>query len=311
MSNRASPPSDPNQSVGKTATSANSFSHILAELTSARATIRDAGVRLASGNRLDVYIRAAETEVAFDLTDGALPSGRKPPSRKLLHQLAADGRQLALAARELGRQPAVPGWADKMQIAVGGSLFPQSDREARARNTQFELFLAGCFRRAGYAIELEEPDFVVHPGAIAFAAKRVRSPRKLQRNLRQASSQIVRSGKRGVIAIDLSVLVNPDNDPLPISAAADVVDLLASVTSSFKEALARHLHRDIKTPPVSAVLVYVSALAFVPNATPRQLHTARRLHMLGLSELDFVANLTLQTAIQAVSSAFDLPQSAV
>jgi hypothetical protein len=83
------------------------------------------------------------------------------------------------------------------------------------RDEQCELFVAAICAKAGLRPTFDEPDIRCHfrDETIAVAVKRIKSLEAFEKHIKKAASQIDRTGLRGVIAVDLTVGLNPDNEP--------------------------------------------------------------------------------------------------
>lgn len=83
---------------------------------------------------------------------------------------------------------------------------------ARARNKDFEWFIAALCRRAGLPVALAEPDVLVeYRGSTrAIAAKRIYGRNQLEKNVRSATYQIAREGYPGFVFLDVTRYINPD-----------------------------------------------------------------------------------------------------
>jgi hypothetical protein len=118
-----------------------------------------------------------------------------------------------------------------LSIAAGGAVDATSDKdECKARSIQFELFVLSCLRAAGLNASLEEPDLLVHlpeKPAVAIAAKRPRSDKKIFKNIRNARRQISGSRRVGIVTVDLS-FVESLAKPVYVERA-EQVELLAKV----------------------------------------------------------------------------------
>jgi|GEM_PF-6701050 len=151
------------------------------------------------------------------------PDPNFPSPDQFSHTLL-EVRQLRLIAQQIGTRE-LPGARDLVQRAMGGNPMPTEDGEnAKARDSQFELFLAASFLAAGYKVRIDEPDLIVTVGELelAVAAKRLRSARLLQANVRKAVKQIIRSRHMGIVALEISCMgevpeMVPPNYPLSFS----------------------------------------------------------------------------------------------
>ncbi|MHB1194822.1 MAG: hypothetical protein ACYC6F_17485 [Longimicrobiales bacterium] len=102
---------------------------------------------------------------------------------------------------------------EDLRELIKGSQDPASDGpSARARDKEFEKYIAAVLLLAGFPVALAEPDILVRlpTGTRSVAVKRLWSRKKLQRNLRVASKQIANSGHPGYIVIEVTRYLNPD-----------------------------------------------------------------------------------------------------
>lgn len=94
-----------------------------------------------------------------------------------------------------------------VQRAYGGELDPMtgSDRTARARDAQFELWLAAWLAMGGCEAAIAEPDIRTDVAGrdIGIAAKRVRSRRKIMARIEKAASQVKKHAQSGMIVVQL------------------------------------------------------------------------------------------------------------
>ncbi len=104
------------------------------------------------------------------------------------------------------------------------TVLPQDNREqSKGRDTQFELFIAAICQAAGF-IPVEYPDppdvtCCVEGITIGVEAKRIKSEAQVKKRVPKAAKQIHESRLSGIIALDTSVALNPNNDrvtrPIP------------------------------------------------------------------------------------------------
>jgi hypothetical protein len=155
-------------------------------------------------------------------------------SIEYLHRALLDVGELSLIAEQFGTVTPVKGFRYAASRAMkGGKLLEDEKNQSSARDFQFELFMGAMFKRGGYDVSFEEPDIVVSGafGEMAIAAKRPRSKDNLGRLFQDADDQIDRSGKLGLIAVDISFLIMPKDLHLP--AAAGAVPLLNAAVHGF------------------------------------------------------------------------------
>ena len=102
-----------------------------------------------------------------------------------------------------------------VKILLKDSGLPQEDRrESKGRDRQFELFVAAvCHASELRPVELEEPDVTcsVQGTKFGIAAKRIKSLKNLEKQLRKAAKQIEGARLPGMIALDTCVALNPEN----------------------------------------------------------------------------------------------------
>lgn len=95
---------------------------------------------------------------------------------------------------------------------ISGPLDPANEQQkSRARDLEFELFVAAICRRAGLAVSLREPDIVVDfaDSEWAIAAKRLSSPKLAGANVSKAARQIRDSGHHGFVFLDVTRILEP------------------------------------------------------------------------------------------------------
>jgi hypothetical protein len=104
------------------------------------------------------------------------------------------------------------------RLALGDSVLPQHDkRESAGRDAQFELYLAAlCCKSGMMPVDFAEPDVTCAVGGKSFgiAVKRIKSKKQVLARIKKAALQIEKAGYPGVIALDLSLAWNPDNQPV-------------------------------------------------------------------------------------------------
>ena len=153
-----------------------------------------------------------------------------------------------------------------LQDALGGAESPDGDRHTKARDTEFELYVASVLALAGATVRFCEPDLkvVVPGGAAGIACKRLTSRKadKLATRLRGAALQIERSGRPGYVAVDAGVFFGGE------SLAPDEPARRAQFRR-WAEVVLRAVGRSMgKRPQVMGVLAFGYADAWDVEATP-------------------------------------------
>lgn len=162
-------------------------------------------------------------------------------------------------AATITRRQDTPFLREKMAEVIRGADVDEG-RDGIARNTQFELLVAAQLRLGGVSVYAGDPDLQFDFGSerVGIEAKRIRSsnPDTVQQRLREAASQIVDSGRRGFIAVNVdqrfeSFTYPPTRD-----------ELHAAVQDVFNAAL--NLQRVAQTPQVLGVMVYGYTARLLP-----------------------------------------------
>jgi len=97
---------------------------------------------------------------------------------------------------------------------VKDSVLPQNDKqESRGRNAQAEAFVFAVCKNAEMNPLFEEPDVTcqVEGKKYGVAVKRIKNLSKIKTRLSEGAQQIHRSGLPGVISVEMTIAVNPEN----------------------------------------------------------------------------------------------------
>jgi len=206
------------------------FADLNARASKLISDLEAAGVPVPPSSRLRRYANALNEAVAAD-------GVRRPESAELAlwHRLLIEVEDLDVTTRVLSQHPEVPSWSIHLKRSLAGAALRSDENlPSPARDVQFELILAALFRRAGFSVSLDEPDVIVLDESRRFgvAAKRPRSHAKLEKNIRDARRQVQQSGLPGMIAVDVSCILNPEDTAIETAnftaANAAVVDAVSS-----------------------------------------------------------------------------------
>jgi hypothetical protein len=180
-----------------------------------------------------------------------------------------------------------PGLRDRLEKILSGTeeLRQETPDRGGPRNLLFELVMASTLKRAGFRVRLDQIEdvfFEISDGIPCFMeCKRVHSQRKLGERIDKASAQIRRrcddsSNPRacGIVAVDVSKLLNPLGDHLFDSPTRDALSVEAEQTLESFRALNIRTLEAVKERCVLGVYVY----ARLPGAVrqPVGLWTARK-----------------------------------
>ena len=93
--------------------------------------------------------------------------------------------------------------------ALHGARLPSSDKRTEARNIQFQLYLTAWLMHSGFEVCLEEPDLKFSHDGICYgiAAKRLSSPRQVEKRVREAVHQLERLELKGFGALSVERLL--------------------------------------------------------------------------------------------------------
>ncbi|MGE3492016.1 MAG: hypothetical protein AB7N29_18570 [Vicinamibacterales bacterium] len=140
-------------------------------------------------------------------------------------------------ARALGRPPRrlEPAHLRKLEEMLSGADVPGADRNHFARNTQFELYVGSHLTMGDVRVVVAEPDLVIdYLGApCGLAAKRVQSVRQAVRRAREAADQIAASGVRGIVAVNVDVLLGlSETEPDPTRTLDERLEVVREIEAA-------------------------------------------------------------------------------
>lgn len=167
---------------------------------------------------------------------------------------------------------------DKLSSALGGAPIAADDANgSKARSDQAELYLAALLLTCGLTVELAEPDLVVtvrDGTTVPVAIKRPRSEQKVQSNLRKAARQIDRSGRPGIIALDLSFIERVEK-PIYISEPDHRQTLARILLDGYAQENAEMLLEISQRPRILGILMHLSCV--VRSIRPHSMMVSTRL----------------------------------
>jgi len=155
---------------------------------------------------------------------------------------------------------------DKLQKGVNGPInaAEETSKSTSARNFLFEASVAARSHRPGKGVKAildaeSDTGIGIDGKKIWVECKRIRTPDKIESNVRKASSQLetilkkhVGSGHRGIVAIDVSKIFNPgdrifvtDNDSDLLTSVNRIMDQFITKYSPIWERVYARRHRKI------------------------------------------------------------------
>lgn len=267
------------------------FLHTRDRVRTLLANLQVAGIDVPRASRWRRYLRELDRIVVVEETRDLTAA-----EVTLLHRLLIEVEDLEMIST-LGNEPPVSGWVPRAQATMrGGVLRTDDGRQSAARNAQFELVVAALFRAGGFQVHIEEPDLRIEDalGCFVIAAKRLRSRSKLEMRIGEARDQITQSGQRGLIAIDLSCIMNPADAAMKTedlhAAQQELAQAAIQVYRNARERARAKLRHDhvfgllfYRATPIfdetNSVLTYQRhwAVANTLNATHAQTHNLRQI----------------------------------
>ena len=145
-------------------------------------------------------------------TDESMPILRSTRNRRLLGESMKLAFEYYLVARAIQRpREGLPKRLHRaLQLSYAGDLDPRArdEQSRRARDTQFELWLAAWLTAGGRPVQFLEPDIRVTCWFAWYgvAAKRVQSPKGILPRVKEAAAQIERHGDRGFVALTIDAM---------------------------------------------------------------------------------------------------------
>jgi hypothetical protein len=188
------------------------------------------------------------------------------PERPAFSRWELELRQLHDIANAFSSSDTNADYRKLLEFVLSGQALPSGREDPTARNHQFHLFLAARLRRIGYVASIREPDIEVALGADTFvvAAKRVTSQARLFRRIVEGEKQVRRSGRCGIVAIDLSEIAFPSagrlvigdvdgvglslNDELGRLLDLERNQILRTIDRSIVKAIIGHIHVVVESP---------------------------------------------------------------
>jgi hypothetical protein len=167
-----------------------------------------------------------------------------------------------------------PRFREKVRDAAAGPAHPLNEKQSgsKARDLLFELSVAAFFRRRRLPVLIPRgKDLTVRMSGSTFLieCKRPQSAKKVRRSIEDATKQLMRhfqcygkaTARYGVIALDISVVANPQRDYLIADSVVAFVNgvnaLFDRFHAEFKSALA--YQRD---PRILGILLFAKILGY-------------------------------------------------
>jgi hypothetical protein len=151
-------------------------------------------------------------------------------------------------------------WKPTIEKAVNyGTTFPYKDaRQTRDRDFQFELYIAGLFQAAGITIHQGEPDIICNFYGFKFgiAAKRIKSKQKIHLRIKEAVTQITKSGIPGIVALDLTPLQDSYFSDFPVESINEFEVRASNFMEKVFEPLLREISKRVSNRDVFGIVAF-------------------------------------------------------
>ena len=185
------------------------FDDNLREIQDVYAQFEQLGIPTVSSSRINTY------RDAFESLRQASKEKRRPDlslATLMLHTMV-EFAQLRTIVKAAMASPERISLNDQLGRLISGTSVPTPlYKHSPAHDFQFESFLGAVAELSGYKVNFAEPDIIVQCDTYTFgiAAKRPRSKRAVEKNCRKAASQIRQSGLPGIIALEMSFALYPN-----------------------------------------------------------------------------------------------------
>lgn len=184
------------------------WQHLLDEYRAALDRLREWGIRIPGGCRLDEYEK--ELELLAER-----PSFSDDAWSTAAHFSMVRFREADEVVEIVDSFPHGPGKAAKqrLQRLIKGRGHPdKEDESSKGRDTQFELYLRAVLAKGGLPAGLGSPDLQprIDGRRLPIEAKRPKTAKRLDEHIHKAAKQVDKAGHSGVIAVSLDLILRPD-----------------------------------------------------------------------------------------------------
>jgi len=156
----------------------------------------------------------------------------------------------------------------QLQKCGSDSSLPQEDSEqSDGRNAQFHLLNTAICKKAGMSPRFAEPDIVcdIQGKSFGIAVKRIKNLNKLEKRISEARDQVKRSGLPGIIAIEITLAVNPTNErPTVVGSDNNFMDACRRSLTDFVTTKIDKYREKLRGTEVRGIVLDVSFIAHSP-----------------------------------------------
>jgi hypothetical protein len=223
--------------------------------------VQSLGIRIHPTSRLMLMLQTLERE-QIDYDDRRFP---------IALESIRDMYQLRLIVDQMEVHRENPKFRASVVKLLKDAALPQhGSTNTPGRDTQFELWLAAICLRAGLLpVDYDEPDITCTVEELKFgiAAKRLKSLDRFQDRVKDGAHQVRRAKLPGIIALDLTMARNPDNQPITSGLQSQLSVMIGQAKNrQFFEEYETGFYRWVGSG-VRAVLVFEFTLRVSPDST--------------------------------------------
>lgn len=142
-----------------------------------------------------------------------------------------------------------------------------------ARNFQFELYILSALMNSGILeykqIGNHDISFEYKNKIIIIECKRVQSTQQIRNRIKEAGKQIQKSNTlkliNGIVALDISKIINPNFDILVASNKESLGRLLTNIANNFANHNSKFWNNEFKYKKVTAIILRFSTVAYLSD----------------------------------------------
>jgi hypothetical protein len=224
--------------------------------------VESLGVRIRESSRLMLMLRTLQ-KGRIDYEDSRFP---------VALESIRDMYQLRLIVDQMEAHRENPKFRASVQKLLKDAALPQAgSSNTPGRDTQFELYVAAvCLRGGMLPVDYDEPDITCAVEGVKFgiAAKRLKSLDRFEDRVRDGVDQIRRAKLPGIVALDLTIARNSDNQPITSGLQSQLSVIIGQAKNrQLFEQYEHDIYRWVAGADVRALLVFEFTLRVSPDST--------------------------------------------
>jgi hypothetical protein len=189
------------------------------------------------------------------------------PEFRVALEADRDMQYLEFVFEQAHSRLAHPGLMNLLKPLCKDAALPQDGGDnSKGRDTQLELFAGALCQRAEFnPVDYVEPDVTcdISGTEVGLACKRAKSEAAVEHLIRKARKQIIGTGRPGVIVMETTIALNPDNQPLLMPMSDNELQSLYML--GMQRFIDRHkirIQQMMQQSPVIGVIFHDSILRF-------------------------------------------------